>query len=129
MNSEILHPLYNGKPVPKKRGRPKIENFEDKSKDSQYREACEILEKYSPAAVFRAARLAAHRNKMTHANYILKKLEEEDDANSEAYELRKAEKFYKTHPSKQIQITNTKSNTIIVNITVSSYITVELLSQ
>ena len=69
--------------------------YEAKGNNAQYREAAEILKNYSPAAVFRAAAIAAHRQNMPNAKYIYRKLQK--DPEPAASELRKAEEHYQNH--------------------------------
>ena len=40
-----------------------------------------------------------HDELLSNAEYILKKLGDEETMNAKAHELRKAEEFYKNHPS------------------------------
>ena len=88
------------KEPPKKRGRPSL-RFEDLGYDGQYKAADSLVRQYqdSPGVIFRAATIAACRAKMQHSAYIYRKLEKED-SNAQALELRKAEKYFKTHPRK-----------------------------
>ena len=89
------------KEPPKKRGRPSLK-FEEQGYDAQYKAADKIVREYkdSPGIIFRAATIAACRAKMQHSAFIYRKLEK-DDSNAQALELRKAEKYFKTHPRKQ----------------------------
>ena len=84
----------------RKRGRPAL-SFEEQGYDAQYKAADKIVSQYrdSPGVIFRAATIAACRAKKQHLAYILRKLEKED-SNDQALELRKAEKYFKTHPRK-----------------------------
>ena len=91
------------KPSSSKRG-PKPKKFEDKCYSAQMLEADKILKSYPLEAILRAARLGAHRKKMVHAEYILNKLQDSETMNAEAYELRNAEDYFKTHPSKHFSI-------------------------
>ena len=88
--------LPSPKKSPKKVGAPR-KSYEDKKPDSQTREAGKILEDWPPAAIFRAATLAAHRAGMKNAEFIYRELEK--DTEETAKELREAKKFSKDHKS------------------------------
>ena len=75
----------------------KKKDYGEKSDRGKLMDADTILQTWPFDAVLRAARLGARRKKMVHAEYVLKKMEDEENANAEAYELRKAEEFYKNH--------------------------------
>ena len=95
--SDIVKPLVQPK---SKGGRPSLD-YESKGQNAQYKEASEILEKYCPEAIFRAATLAAFRSKMSNATYIYRSMEV--DTESAATKLRDAEKYYNSHPRKIAQ--------------------------
>ena len=80
-------------------GRP-AKLFKDKGPDAKYKEASEILEKYSLDAIIRAATLGSRRKNYVHAASIFQHLEEETDFN--ALRLRKAKKFFENHPRKKL---------------------------
>ena len=96
--AKVTKPAKKG--PPKKTGPPK-KSFDEKSKSGKLMDANKILQDWTLEAVIRAARLGARRRKMHHVEYILKQLED-DEPNSKAEELRRAEEFYKNHPRMSI---------------------------
>ena len=73
---------------PKKRGRPELSSAE-KGDKALYKSASALLDEWSPKTVFRAATLAARREKLSDAAYVFHKLE--NDTENQASSFRQAE--------------------------------------